>query len=128
MLDPLRLLDLEFSDLLIDVHLFLVQGALVLHSLVEEHAEAVSFMDAVDHHGQKSHLLVVADLLDEVVRLDATELPLDNSNFLVEGTENVRVLVAGIHQNQSYDLGPKLLFINDELIDGGQDLILFLTR
>ena len=48
LLDELLLLQLNVSDLLIDVHLLLVEGRFVLDTLVQENSELVSLMDAVN--------------------------------------------------------------------------------
>ena len=52
LLDELLLLKLNISDLLIDVHLLLVEGRFVLDTLVQENSELVSLMDAVDQDRQ----------------------------------------------------------------------------
>ena len=50
--DELLLLSLDITDLLVDVHLLLVVGRFVLHSLVQKLAEIIGLMDAVDEHSK----------------------------------------------------------------------------
>ena len=51
-LDKLLLLRLQITNLLVYIHLFFVEGRLILDTLVEEHSELVSLMDAVNEDCQ----------------------------------------------------------------------------
>ena len=59
LLDEFLLLQFNVSDLLVDVHLFLVEGRFVLDTFVEEHSELIGLVDAIDQNRQQGHFLLV---------------------------------------------------------------------
>ena len=127
-LDLLSLFHLKVTDLLVDVHLLLVEGRLVLDSLVKEEAELVRLVDQVDHNGEQSHLLLVCEGLNEVHGLDACKFGCDLGNFFIERTEHVWVFIPGVHQDKADYFRPELLLVFNDLVEGGKDLVLLLTR
>ena len=127
LLDELLLLQLDVSDLLIDIHLFLVEGGLVLDALVEEHPELVGLVDAVDQHGEQGHFLLIGKFSCELMWSDAGKLGRNLGDLFVEGPENVRILALGVQEDQPDYLGPEPLFILDEPVYGRQYLVLLLA-
>ena len=125
--DELGLLVLQISDLLIDFHLLLVKGGLVLDALVQEQTELISLVNAIDQNGDQGHFLLVTKLCSEVYRFYPSEFCRYFGDVTIERSKHVWILTSGIHQNEADDLRPEfLLFLND-LIKSSQDLVLLLA-
>ena len=85
-------------------------------------------MDAVDHHSQQRHLLLVIQAGHVRMWPRACQFRRDLSDLLVKGSKNFCVFVLGVDEDQTNHLRPHDLLVFDKLVDGGKDLILFLAR
>ena len=84
---------------MVHFHLLFVKRRFVLNSAVQIYAELVCLVDHVDQDREQSHFFLVVELSCKVCRLDANEFGLNLSNFAVQRTKHVGVLVARVVQN-----------------------------
>ena len=117
LLDEFLLLQLNVSDLLIDVHLLLVEGRFVLHTLVQKYSELIGLMDAVNQNCHQRHFLFVRKLRSKLMRSYTSKFGRDLSYFFVEWSENERIFTLGIQQDQPDDLRPEPFLIINKPVD-----------
>ena len=128
LLDVIGLPGFCISNQLVDVHFFFVVSRFILDSLVKIEAELVGLMDTVDQNCEDGHFVMIAQLRGEFTRFDPSKSTGNSSHFLVERTENIRVFIPRVHQNQSDNLRPQLLLVIDDLVESGENLVLLFTR
>jgi len=84
-------------------------------------------MKTVNEHGHKRHLLVLGECGRELSRPDSDQFLLDSVHLLVKRPKYIRVFSLCIGEDESDDLWPQLLLVLNQLVNGGQNLILLLA-
>jgi hypothetical protein len=83
----LGILSLKQFDLLINIHLVLVEGRFLFIPSVHERSKIVEIMDCVDQNCKKSKLFSVSKHTTESVRLEVHKLLLDGVHYIFKFTK-----------------------------------------